>query len=97
MADVLTVTTRGAIVRLTLNRPDKRNALNDELVAAFDAFFAAVPPGTRAIVVSGAGGHFSSGLDLSQHVARQPLEVMAHSRNWHRVMARIARSRSSRP
>jgi enoyl-CoA hydratase/carnithine racemase len=92
MADVLTVTTRGAIVHLTLNRPDKRNALNDELVAAFDAFFAAVPPGTRAIVVSGAGGHFSSGLDLSQHVARQPLEVMAHSRNWHRVMARIATS-----
>jgi enoyl-CoA hydratase/carnithine racemase len=92
MADVLTVTNKGAIVHLTLNRPEKRNALNDDLVAAFDAFFAAVPDGTRAIVVSGAGGHFSSGLDLSQHVARQPLEVMAHSRNWHRVMAAIASS-----
>lgn len=92
MADVLTVTNKGAIVHLTLNRPEKRNALNDDLVAAFDAFFAAVPSGTRAIVVSGAGGHFSSGLDLSQHVARQPLEVMAHSRNWHRVMAAIASS-----
>lgn len=92
MADVLTVTSRGSIVHLTLNRPEKRNALNDELVAAFDRFFAAVPDGTRAIVVSGAGGHFSSGLDLSQHVARQPLEVMAHSRNWHRVMAQIASS-----
>ncbi len=92
MADVLTVTTRGVIVHLTLNRPEKRNALNDELVAAFDAFFSAVPSGTLAIVVSGAGGHFSSGLDLSQHVARQPLEVMAHSRNWHRVMAQIATS-----
>lgn len=92
MADVLTVTTKGAIVHLTLNRPEKRNALNDDLVAAFDAFFAAVPTGTRAIVVSGAGGHFSSGLDLSQHVARSPLDVMAHSRNWHRVMALIASS-----
>lgn len=92
MADVLTVTTRGSIVHLMLNRPEKRNALNDELVAAFDAFFWAVPTGTRAIVVSGAGGHFSSGLDLSQHVTRQPLEVMAHSRNWHRVMAQIASS-----
>lgn len=92
MADVLTVTTRGTIVHLMLNRPEKRNALNDELVAAFDAFFRAVPTGTRAIVVSGEGGHFSSGLDLSQHVARQPLEVMAHSRNWHRVMAQIASS-----
>lgn len=92
MADVLTVTARGSIVHLMLNRPDKRNALNDDLVAAFDDFFAAVPAGTRAIVVSGVGGHFSSGLDLSQHVARQPLEVMAHSRNWHRVMAAIASS-----
>nr|WP_295886594.1 crotonase/enoyl-CoA hydratase family protein [uncultured Devosia sp.] len=92
MADVLTVTSKGSIAHLTLNRPEKRNALNDDLVAAFDAFFAAVPSGTRAIVVSGAGGHFSSGLDLSQHVARQPLEVMAHSRNWHRVMAAIASS-----
>lgn len=89
---VLDVTTQGAIAHLQLNRPEKRNALNDDLVAALDAFFAAIPEGTRAIVVSGAGGHFSSGLDLSQHVARQPLEVMAHSRNWHRVMARIATS-----
>lgn len=92
MADVLTVTSKDAIAHLTLNRPEKRNALNDDLVAAVDTFFRAVPEGTRAIVISGAGGHFSSGLDLSQHVARQPLEVMAHSRNWHRVMAQVASS-----
>ena len=92
MADVLVVDRKGAIAHLTLNRPEKRNALNDDLVAALDAFFADVPQQARAIVISGAGGHFSSGLDLSQHVARQPLEVMAHSRNWHRVMARIAHS-----
>ncbi|MAN47587.1 MAG: enoyl-CoA hydratase [Hyphomonas sp.] len=83
---------RGNISHLMLNRPEKRNALNDDLVAALDAFFANVPEQTRAIVISGTGGHFSSGLDLSQHVARQPLDVMAHSRNWHRVMARIAQS-----
>lgn len=83
---------RGNIGHLMLNRPEKRNALNDDLVAALDAFFANVPEQTRAIVISGTGGHFSSGLDLSQHVARQPLDVMAHSRNWHRVMARIAHS-----
>lgn len=90
--DVLLIEQKGAIAHLQLNRPEKRNALNDDLVAALDTFFAAVPDGTRVIVVNGAGGHFSSGLDLSQHVARQPLEVMAHSRNWHRVMARIATS-----
>lgn len=90
--DVLLVETKGAIAHLTLNRPEKRNALNDDLVAALEAYFSAVPEAVRAVVVSGAGGHFSSGLDLSQHVARQPLEVMAHSRNWHRVMAQIAHS-----
>lgn len=89
---VLIVEQNGAISHLTLNRPDKRNALNDDLVAALDAFFAKVPEATRAIVISGAGGHFSSGLDLSQHVARAPLEVMAHSRNWHRAVAQIANS-----
>lgn len=90
--DVLLVRDKGAIAHLTLNRPEKRNALNDDLVSALDAYFTAVPESVRAIVVSGAGGHFSSGLDLSQHVSRQPLEVMAHSRNWHRVMAQIAHS-----
>ena len=56
---------------MVLNRPEKRNALSDDLIAALDRFFAQVPKGTRAIVLSGAGGHFSAGLDLSQHVARQ--------------------------
>lgn len=92
MDDVLVIEQKGAIVHLTLNRPEKRNALNDDMVAALDAFFANVPRDARAIVISGAGGHFSSGLDLSQHVAREPLEVMAHSRNWHRVMAQVASS-----
>lgn len=92
MNTVLVIEQKGNIAHLTLNRPEKRNALNDDLIAALDAFFSNVPEGTRAIVISGAGGHFSSGLDLSQHVARQPLEVMAHSRNWHRVMALLANS-----
>jgi enoyl-CoA hydratase/carnithine racemase len=91
--DVLKVHQRGGVFHLVLNRPHKRNALNDDLVAALDAFFAAIPPSARAIVISGEGGHFSSGLDLSEQVHRQPLEVMAHSRNWHRVMAQIQHSR----
>ena len=90
--NVLVIEQQGAIAHLTLNRPERRNALNDDLVAALDAFFSDVPKDVRAIVISGAEGHFSSGLDLSQHVARQPLDVMAHSRNWHRVMAQIATS-----
>lgn len=86
---VLRVAMEGNIAHLTLNRPAKRNALNDALVEALDTFFGDIPKTARAIIISGEGGHFSSGLDLSEQVQRSPLEVLAHSRNWHRVMAQI--------
>jgi enoyl-CoA hydratase/carnithine racemase len=86
---VLTVRQDGAVAFLTFNRPAKRNALNDALIAAVDAFFTALPSAVRVVVLSGAGGHFSAGLDLSEHVQREPLEVMRHSRHWHGVVNRM--------
>ena len=86
---VLTVRQDGPVAHLTFNRPAKRNALNDALIAAVDAFFTSRPTGVRAVVLSGAGGHFSAGLDLSEHVQREPLEVMRHSRHWHGVVNRM--------
>jgi (methylthio)acryloyl-CoA hydratase len=79
----------GAIARLTINRPEKRNAVNDTLIAALRDYFSAIPAHVRVVVLSGAGGHFSSGLDLSEQVAREPAEVLKHSRNWHSVMELI--------
>jgi len=57
----------GAIARITLNRPEKRNALNDELIAGLkDALRRADHnQGVRAIVLSGAGEDFCSGADLA--------------------------------
>jgi enoyl-CoA hydratase/carnithine racemase len=89
----LKVIEKDGIAHLVLNRPHKRNALSDALIAALDAWFSAIPTTTRVAVISGEGGNFSSGLDLSEHVSRAPLEVMAHSRNWHRVMSQIQNSR----
>jgi len=43
-------------------------------------------PDVRVVIVHGRGGHFCSGLDLSEHVARSAEEAVYHSRNWHRVM-----------
>ena len=82
---VLTIREDGPIAFLSFNRPEKRNAVNDAVIAALDAYFSDVPQQVRAIVLSGEGGHFSAGLDLSEQVRRAPQEVMAHSRNWHRV------------
>lgn len=86
---LLDVRVDGVIAHLTLARPEKRNALNDRLIDALDTFFRAPPDGVRVVVLSGAGGNFSSGLDLSEHVHREPPEVMRHSRRWHDVMDRI--------
>ena len=50
------------IARITLNRPDKRNALNSELIAEIKK---AVQSSEHLIVLSGAGSDFCSGADLS--------------------------------
>jgi (methylthio)acryloyl-CoA hydratase len=89
---IIKIDAKDGIYHLSLNRPKKRNALNDALIARLDAFFSAPPEDARCIVISGEGGHFSAGLDLSEQLAREPFDVMAHSRNWHRVMALIQNS-----
>ncbi|MDW4500051.1 crotonase/enoyl-CoA hydratase family protein [Sulfitobacter sp. D35] len=87
--DILQVDIDGPLAILTMNRPDKRNAMSDALLAALDDFFAAPPSGVRAAVLTGVAGHFCSGLDLGEHVARDAEGTMRHSRNWHRVMDAI--------
>src|SRR5919206_1514850 len=57
----------GHVALVTLNRPEKRNALNDALVAALkDALSDAdAREEVRAVVLTGAGADFCSGADLS--------------------------------
>ena len=58
---------RGAVRHVILNRPEKRNALNDEVILALrerlDA--AAADRDVRCVVVRGAGPMFSSGMDFA--------------------------------
>lgn len=65
----LAVEQAGAVATVTLNRPAKRNAINArmfaELEAAFDQLSA--EPSVRAFILTGAGGHFCSGVDVSAH------------------------------
>src|ERR687885_1845001 len=57
----------GAVALVTLNRPEKRNALNDAVVAALkDALRAAdADDAVRCVVLTGAGADFCSGADLA--------------------------------
>jgi enoyl-CoA hydratase/carnithine racemase len=53
------------VTRLILNRPDKANALNDDMVAALgDALAAAQVDGTRLLILQAEGRHFCAGFDL---------------------------------
>ncbi len=63
----LAVRDEGGIRRLILNRPDKRNALNAELIAALKAGLrnADGDDAVRVVVIEGAGKDFCSGADLS--------------------------------
>ena len=62
----------GPAARLTLNRPERRNALSldlmEELIAALKR--ASAEPGVRAIVVEAAGPAFSAGHDLREMIGR---------------------------
>ncbi|WP_045875490.1 enoyl-CoA hydratase-related protein [Pseudofrankia sp. DC12] len=55
------------LVTVTFNRPEKKNALNAESWADLDRVLTEVTtnPDDRALVLTGAGGNFSSGADLS--------------------------------
>lgn len=85
----LQVDVAGPVAVLTLARPEKRNAMCDGLLEAIDRFHAAPPPGVRVVILTGSGGHFCAGLDLSEHEARDAEGTMRHSRNWHRVMEQM--------
>ncbi len=80
---------RDDVAWIGLDRPQKRNAISDALLAALDARVEQAQAAARALVVFGHGPCFSAGLDLSEHKAREPAEVFQHSRGWHRVFRRI--------
>jgi enoyl-CoA hydratase len=83
MSDVfetLLLNVDGGVAVLTINRPDKRNALNaatrSELVAALDRI--RDDPAVRVLVITGAGDRaFVAGADIAEFAERTPLEQRA--------------------
>lgn len=75
---------RDATAVITMNRPDKRNALNQELIRALTECFqrAGDDDGVRSVILTGAGKGFCAGLDLdevadhqAQHAGRNMAEA----------------------
>ncbi len=83
---LIKIKTEGAISEVTMNRPDKRNAMSDPFIEELEAAFAGLPKSVRVVILTGAGGHFCAGLDLAEHVERSSEEGIYHSRRWHRIL-----------
>jgi methylglutaconyl-CoA hydratase len=65
--ETLKVERAGAVARVTLSRPDVRNAFDERMIAELTEVFAAFSPpdGTRAVVLSGEGKTFCAGADVN--------------------------------
>jgi enoyl-CoA hydratase/carnithine racemase len=82
-------TVEDEIAYVRIERPAKRNALNDESVLALETAFRQLPPGVKAAVLHGAGEHFSAGLDLSELAETDLNAAIDHSRMWHHAFEAI--------
>jgi enoyl-CoA hydratase/carnithine racemase len=75
-----------ALAHVSLNRPAKRNAMNDALILQLQTCLQHLPERVGCVVLSGQGAHFCAGLDLSELRERSVAEGMMHSRMWHAAL-----------
>jgi 2-(1,2-epoxy-1,2-dihydrophenyl)acetyl-CoA isomerase len=74
MSEILLTELRHGVLLVTLNRPERLNALNTELVAALNAAFdgAASDAAVQSVLLTGAGRGFCAGADLAQITGAGP-------------------------
>ncbi len=83
---------RGGITTITLNRPQQRNALNEDVIRrlAEATGEAASDPNCRCLVIKGQGEHFCAGRDLGESDKSMPLEqVLEYDDLWAGVIGSI--------
>jgi len=83
--EAIRVERREGLVTITLDRPAKKNAIDAQSWNELDRVFSelAVDPEARALILTGAGGNFSAGADLTggkpgQGLTGRPLQPMVH-------------------
>ena len=90
---MLLTESESGVVRLTLNRPERRNALSEamlsELARALERI--AADPAARVVVLAAAGPVFCAGHDLSEMFGRSQAEYAALFARCSRVMQQIRR------
>jgi enoyl-CoA hydratase len=94
VSDLIRVETADGIRTLTINRPEKLNALNSEVMAQLDAAVAgaAADPEVRCVIVTGAGEKaFIAGADIGELAKLTPIEGREYARRGQAMIDRIDR------
>lgn len=89
MSESLRVEDRGAFVLATLDRPEKRNAIDQDLVDALHALCARLEVERRTLVITGSGDTFAAGADIAQLRERRATDALKgiNTRCFQRIRA----------
>jgi len=94
VSGVLRLERDGAVARVTLARPEVRNAFNAELIAelrsTFDVLAAEAPASLRAVVLAGEGKAFCAGADIEWQRAAISLSLEANEADARRLQEMLA-------
>ncbi|MGO1510029.1 MAG: crotonase/enoyl-CoA hydratase family protein [Actinomycetales bacterium] len=86
MVETLKVTREDRVLVLTIDRANKRNALDDATVSSLAEALAGAGDDIGCAVLTAEGEHFSAGLDLNELRDADTFGALASSRRWHRYM-----------
>ncbi len=89
MSETLRIEDRDSFVLATLDRPEKRNAIDQELVDALHRLCARLEVERRTLVLTGSGGTFAAGADIAQLRERRATDALAgiNTRCFQRIRA----------
>lgn len=89
MSETLRIEERDSHVLAVLDRPEKRNAIDQELVDALHRLCARLEVERRTLILAGAGGSFAAGADIAQLRERRAADALAgiNTRCFQRVRA----------
>ncbi|MGE0682160.1 MAG: enoyl-CoA hydratase/isomerase family protein [Candidatus Binatia bacterium] len=95
MADEILFSLKDGVATITMNRPEKRNALNTVLLEGFNRILSHVEESqeARVVVIRGEGKAFCSGIDLRELSARQAGQQGDPETGVVQIFQRIERSR----
>lgn len=99
MAEPIHVTRDGEVETVTLNRPDKFNAMDEELIFALQDYFRALHDRleVRVVILRGAGKHFCAGLDLGGWAKPEDAGAVHHTWRTQRSIATVMQLMRSCP